>query len=475
VYAEAGLAGLLELAGRVERPGHLGAALGRSELLEDAEDAVLGEHLAAVQPAWTFFARGFVVGRVADRGRSWAEAKLADVAKVWSPEKRAEFLVCLPEDGSTWDLVEAAGVETEREYWRRVTPYGIRDPGDLERAARKLLEYGRPYTAVDLLASNLIPRGVLPPVLIAEALERACQTPTQEDQPLDSFAYHVSELLDGLEASGEIPEDRLARLEWVFLPLLGGHGRTPRVLPRALARDPNLFAEIVGLVYRAAGDEPREVSPEEAARAQRGHDLLRSWRTVPGTADDGTTDSNALKAWVRQAREALAATGRAAIGDEKIGKMLSGSPPGADGAWPHPAVCEVIEEAASLELERGIEVGVYHSRGVVTKGLREGGAQERRLAERYRGFAATIGDRWPRTAAVLGGSPKAMTPRREGSTRWQSCGKISAAEAPATVQAWLRTLRFGGMVVTYKGLPRRPDEAEGRYKPNPGYSSPPPS
>jgi hypothetical protein len=74
---------------------------------------------------------------------------------------------------------------------------------------------------------------------------------------------------------------------------------------------------------------------------------------------------------------------------------------GADGAWPHPAVRDVIEEVGSADLERGIEVGVYNGRGVVTKHPLEGGMQEHQLAERYAGFAPAVADRWPRTAAML--------------------------------------------------------------------------
>ena len=69
--------------------------------------------------------------------------------------------------------------------------------------------------------------------------------------------------------------------------------------------------------------------------------------------------------------------------------------------WPHSAVCDVIDTVASADLERGLEVGVYNSRGMVTKHPFEGGRQERQLAERYAGFAATLSDRWPRTAAML--------------------------------------------------------------------------
>lgn len=64
-------------------------------------------------------------------------------------------------------------------------------------------------------------------------------------------------------------------------------------------------------------------------------------------------------------------------------------------------VRDLIEEPASEELERGIEIGVYNSRGVFMKAQTEGGLQERQLAERYQGYANQVGDRWHRTAAML--------------------------------------------------------------------------
>lgn len=403
VYAQAGLAGLLDLAGRVEQPIALGMTLGETELLEGAEDELLREHLAADDPSRGQFARGFVLGRLKGRGREWVEAKLIGVAKAWSPAQRAELLACLPNDGRTWDLAGGTDPETERLYWRLVPPYGIHDPTEVERAARQFLEHGRPCTAIELLALHARRQNALPPALIADALERTLQTSPEDDPPRSSFSHHVSKLLDLLEGSEGVDERRIAALEWGYLPLLGRYprDRSPKLLHRELARNPDFFAQIVALVFRAEGEEPRELSEEERSRAERAYDLLSSWRAVPATADDGTISADALKDWVRRAREACAASGRAAIGDEKIGEILSGSPGGADGAWPHPAVRDLIEDVASANLKRGLEIGLYNSRGVVSKDPTEGGLQERQLADRYAGFAAAIKDRWPRTAAML--------------------------------------------------------------------------
>ena len=128
---------------------------------------------------------------------------------------------------------------------------------------------------------------------------------------------------------------------------------------------------------------------------------MNSWRTVPGSADDGTIDVNLLKDWVRRARELTASTGHGAIGDQMIGQVLSGSPSGTDGVWPHPAVCEVVEELANNDLERGFEIGLINSRGAVFEFLTEGGVQEHKLAERYNNFASAIRECNPRTSTML--------------------------------------------------------------------------
>ena len=122
---------------------------------------------------------------------------------------------------------------------------------------------------------------------------------------------------------------------------------------------------------------------------------------MPGSTDDGRIDVGVLREWVRRARAATTASGRGAVADGQIGQVLSGSPMGVDSAWPHIAVRDIIEEVASAELESGIEIGKYNSRGVVSRQIGEGGVQERQLAERYAGFASAVGDRWPRTAAML--------------------------------------------------------------------------
>lgn len=87
--------------------------------------------------------------------------------------------------------------------------------------------------------------------------------------------------------------------------------------------------------------------------------------------------------------------------DNHLGQVLINYPEGADGAWPHEAVRELLEEVASEHLERGISIGIFNSRGVVQRAIGEGGVQERTIAERYASHARLVRDGWPRTARLM--------------------------------------------------------------------------
>lgn len=125
-----------------------------------------------------------------------------------------------------------------------------------------------------------------------------------------------------------------------------------------------------------------------------------SWRTPPGL-DNGVLDAGHLDGWLDEARRRLAENNRAAIGDQLIGQVLSGSPPGVDGVWPAEPVREVIERLKSDDLERGLHVGRINQRGVVSRDPLSGGALERSIEVQYEADAVKLAAQWPRCAALL--------------------------------------------------------------------------
>jgi hypothetical protein len=156
-------------------------------------------------------------------------------------------------------------------------------------------------------------------------------------------------------------------------------------------RQPGSEAEVEDDV---ADDEQR------AAVALNAYRLLSEWNRVPGLRDDGTVDAEALETWVTSVRTKLAESGHVEVGDSHIGRVLATAPADADGRPPAP-VRDLLEKLQSQDIEDGLRVELFNSRGPTTRGAFDGGDQERVVAAGYFDQAKKFADRWPRTAVLL--------------------------------------------------------------------------
>ncbi|WCK53439.1 hypothetical protein PP175_19110 [Aneurinibacillus sp. Ricciae_BoGa-3] len=397
IYKCFGKEGIINVMNNVEHPFQFGITLGETGMIEDEEDKLLDVYLDAPKQSYVQFARGYIFGRLKNLGTNWGKEKLKSIKIHWTTNKITEILICLPIEENTWDLVEASGEEVERRYWSLIAPYSINEAG-LNRAVNKYLNFNLTYSAIELLA---IHKEAADLTQIVNALSQSLTKSPKDSIPTNSFFYHLSELFHKLENAKGIEEGLIASLEWAYFSILDRYGHAPQLLHRELARNPIFFAEVISLVYHSENDETKEVPAEDMERATRGYSLLKSWRTIPGIQEDMSVDGETLMEWVKDALKATSELGRGTFGANHIGNVLSTSPVGSDGAWPHEAVRDVLEEFANKHLETGFKIGVYNSRGIFSKSLREGGAQERELAERYNSYAITIGARWIRTSALL--------------------------------------------------------------------------
>lgn len=72
-----------------------------------------------------------------------------------------------------------------------------------------------------------------------------------------------------------------------------------------------------------------------------------------------------------------------------------------DSMWPHKELRRFIEDMQNGQIEHGIEIEQFNSRGVVFKQMFEGGEQERLIATKWRSWAEKMDIRWMRTRAML--------------------------------------------------------------------------
>jgi hypothetical protein len=407
IFSLSGISALIELASYVEQPYLLGWAMAKSEDIANSEHELFQATLGQDAEALNNLAIGFVTSRMDLAGWKWAEETLQSYeAHQWSPKQITNYFLGLPFEKRTWELLKLFTKESQKLYWQTVPANWVKQD-DAEIAINDLLKVNRPYAALDLAGSCLISNtgidSVKPMILVNILKEAALADSSKEASRTNMTDYYIDRIFNVLEKSNLVATSDIARLEWIYLPILTCSERQPRILYQELASNPLFFAEIVEFIDGSENDQDSSIEVDQA-RSQcirRGHELLNSWHQVPGLTKDGIIDTEKLRAWVSQAREACHNSGRGKVGDKIIGEVLANAPKGIDGIWPDLAIREIVQESESQYLELGIEIGVHKNRGVWSKSIGDGGIQEREIAQTYQNYASAIADTYPRTAAML--------------------------------------------------------------------------
>jgi hypothetical protein len=389
-----------ELAEHCESPYKLGWAAGHAAA--DLADDIMTAELDSDGQVRRQAARGWVEGRFAAEGWPWA-TPLLQAAGTWTAPRTARFLLALPQDSHAFDWAGQLGEEVRELYWKDLAPLWIRDSADRERAARTLVELGQETSALDVLAVMVQGDDQPDTALVARALGEAVPDSDPTGNALTMYVHNVIVLLDYLEGRPETDRHGLAIIEWRYLPLLESRERPARILHQEMARDPEFFADVIEMVFQPENSpQPRNVTQDDRTRATLAYQLLRSWRTVPGTLGAaGIHDGPGLAQWVTDARAQLTQRRLLRPGDRVIGQILSQAPEDPDGTWPGQAVREILEDARSQHIEEGIDSAVFVGRGDRWRGTGTGGQTERALADKYQGYAQRTGSRWPRTRRML--------------------------------------------------------------------------
>ena len=313
---------------------------------------------------------------------------LLDVSRQLEPGQSVRLWCCAPFHAKTWRMLDRlANEEVRAEYWRKVSPFFHRRFTEAEctEIVEELLGAGRPRTAFGMLAGQW---KQIETASLKRLLMNLVSAGDDETYPI--APHDVADALRVLDGRSTVPSSEMARLEFAFSPALDERGMPNLV--RQVAESPAFFVELLAhaFVRRDGGEDPPawhvddESRRRALARAARG--LLQKASRIPGTEADGSINADALLRWISETRQLCAAFGREAVGDRRIGELLSKAPPDDDGAWPCDAVCQALEAAASQDVAQGFAIGKRNARGVLFRSG-EGGDEERELAAQYRSWA----------------------------------------------------------------------------------------
>lgn len=407
-----GLDGVSALADATPSAYLVGAALARACAVEAEVDMLrwIDDERPRSEVAFAYFA---------ERLRIDGQAVERLVSAANSPYAKAAVLRAWGDPVAAWARIEGLGENVAREYRQHFGIYGLgRGFEHGAEAVRALLRVGRAAAALGLISLYAERMNTLE---VAELAAQACEMLLAAEHPdpeLRVVSEHGFETIVSLlhRHKGELDRQRLVNIEWQLFPALGFEADAP-MLYETLATEPAFFVELAEMVLRPdtavarsapqEGDaEPVEEAADEAdsavrsAARMRAFEVLHAWRRVPGSRDDGSIDAEHLDAWVDEVRRMMMERGRRIGGDHEIGKVLAYAAPDADGLAPPRAVRDLLERVASDELDEGLSLGIYNRRGVTSRGMLEGGDQERSLAATF-GEQEKAAGPWPRSRRLL--------------------------------------------------------------------------
>jgi len=405
IYRIGGIDSLSRLVRQAEQSYHLGLYAAEDLVEPEIEHWVLEAALGNDEDRISHFALAFV-GRRQCMQEHWFDQRLEQaLIEQWGTHKLVQLCLALPLKMESWELIERLGIEVKSGYWAIANVWSVAENKNaVEYAATQLLKVNRPEAVIGLIRFS--GKSVLPFTLLVDTLEMLFVKLVDPDRETNRpSSYDIEEIFLAMDKTIDKDENRIAQLEWRYMPLLrdSERGRGPKILHQTLNDDPLFFAQVLCWMYKPENSEREDegLSFEELSnRAHIAHDLLHSWKGLPG-GTDACIDEVQLVNWVFQAKERLLEIDRKCLGEQYIGQMLSWSPTDNDGIWPAMPVRKIIESLRSHDLEVGIYMGVFNNRGFTSRSFGEGGNQERNLEARYREWAERTAISWPMTSRML--------------------------------------------------------------------------
>lgn len=398
VLSNEGTAGILRLARMVRVPSLIGPRLRSTSITEEQLFELLKSAVTTAAPGdLAFYVSALGAERFGEHWRKQFKDYLPET--IGDPRAIAQLMQGWSLDAATWDFAKSLGDDIYDEYWRQINvlPHDGMMPDllsaidELRRVGRSLEVLGLVHLRIKELSSELIL------LLLTEGQQQIAFGQVKMGAML---SYYLNQTFLLLQKRNDVIEEDIARQEYAYLPLLL-HEDRPLALYNFLSSDPAFFVEVLSHVFRGK-NAPLDTRPteQEQARAKISYRLLSSFRSVPGIKGQ-LIDEGVLNNWVDRVREYAIEADLSEVADQYIGNVLAHAPMNpAEHFWPPAPVCALIERLASKEIETGITIERINMRGVVTRGLYEGGTRERTDALMYRNWAAEV-VRYPRTSAIL--------------------------------------------------------------------------
>ncbi len=247
---------------------------------------------------------------------------------------------------------------------------------DGERAVSAFIEHGRPIAALECIHSADHWKKQISPELSIQVLQsirgHTIATGNSKDAAKDIDKldpYSLGSVFKSLQEDASLTSEQVRKveeLEWFFLSLLNHHEGRPRLLLQRLVRDPAYFLELLEVTVWP-DDLPKEqrtpVSEKAENVANNARQLIKKFVRLPGSKDDGSLDETEFRSWIKTTRELAGQKGYRKTCEHRVGELLLHSPVDAAGFWPCAAVCRLLSDDSSDDMNRGFTLAIFNNQG----------------------------------------------------------------------------------------------------------------
>ena len=383
IHSSGGFESVVRLAKSTKSPRQVGLAYG-AEAGEHLDARVFPAFLSDRHSAEYQFAVGYAWSRFTLAKWEWIDKQ--GFAQ-WPKPDAAEFLSLFPFTLPTWQRADVVLGEDQELYWRIADANMYEADEGSHDAIDKLIQYDRPRTAISCLYQLHHQHKKIDHAQVSRALLAAVNS----SEPQHQLEEHSSiKLIALLQETKGADQSELARIEWVYLPLLEHHlGVSPKTIESEMAENSNTFCDMIRLVFGPEKEENpvEETSPSQQNIATNAYRLLSNWKVVPGSRD-GRFSGAAFIEWSQAMRENATRTGHLGISLDMFGRVLTHAPEDPSGLWIHKVVAAILDAPDAETLRDGFRIQLYNSRGA--HWVDPTGAPERGLAEKYRTRAEAV-------------------------------------------------------------------------------------
>lgn len=315
-----------------------------------------------------------------------------------SKNEKGDILCSTPLRKDVWDKVSKMDEEVQSYYWRHLLAFRLDNMNDsiADYFINQLINYDRPFSVIEVISYSDYSNTAL----ITKALEKCLAL--QETSELNGMTIKslradvVVNLFEKIYNDCNRDIVQSAKLELQFLAFFKYHG-TPNNIICYLENYPEEYVMLLSGMYRLDYSEDDEITEEQRRFANIAYDILEHFHKIPGCNNDEISEEQ-FYSWVYKCKSYAENVGYCKAFELGIGRLLSYSPKGSDGIFPHEFVRSYLENNESETLTREFIVGKLNQRGVHTV---TGGIAEKELALSYYADANKIRVAYPVTAAIL--------------------------------------------------------------------------